>query len=156
MWRISSQMSEEHFSLNEDQILDLIRPLTALIEKIIQLNFFPCILLSGELGTGKTTLVREWLKQNGSDDSANSPTFSLHNLYDCKGMKVHHFDLFRIKSEYEVDELGFDEVWGKEGITFIEWWKNAENKIPKQGLVYIDIEHNTLENRIYKLKSDYL
>jgi tRNA threonylcarbamoyladenosine biosynthesis protein TsaE len=146
-------MNEISFNLRENELTNLFLHLSNTIKYLLNEHSYPCILLSGDLGAGKTTLIREWLKHVGSKDLANSPTFALHNIYDWNHIIVHHFDLYRLKDISEIDELGFEEIWGKEGISFIEWWKIAENKIPFENRVYIDIEHDTEENRIYRVST---
>ncbi|MDZ4725121.1 MAG: tRNA (adenosine(37)-N6)-threonylcarbamoyltransferase complex ATPase subunit type 1 TsaE [Leptospira sp.] len=149
-------MNELKLELGEDNLKPLFEILTPLIQKILNQKQFPIILLSGDLGAGKTTLVRKWMESVGSNDQANSPTFTLQNIYDWKGIVIHHFDLYRIKSIEELEELGFEDIWGKVGICFIEWWQIAENLIPSQSRIHLNIETIDRSKRIYNLRSMYL
>jgi tRNA threonylcarbamoyladenosine biosynthesis protein TsaE len=78
-------------------------------------------ILDGEMGAGKTTFIRAICAQLGISD-ASSPTFSLVNEYLTKsGMKVFHFDLYRIKSLEEALDFGFEEYIDQKAYVFIEW-----------------------------------
>lgn len=74
---------------------------------------------TGDLGSGKTTLIKKILVQNGVTDLVTSPTFNIVNIY---GNKFYHFDLYRIKSDQEFIANGFHEILSQTGILiFIEW-----------------------------------
>ena len=77
--------------------------------------------LCGELGAGKTVLVRGVLRALGGDSTAvHSPTFTLLNVYPAR-MPVHHFDLYRLNRGADLDAIGFYEFTRTEGIALIEW-----------------------------------
>jgi tRNA threonylcarbamoyladenosine biosynthesis protein TsaE len=79
------------------------------------------VLLHGDLGAGKTELVRQYLGALGSKD-VMSPTFSMINRYETKELKVFHVDLYRSESEEEIESSGFWEIFSEEeGILFLEW-----------------------------------
>ncbi|MCK5533892.1 tRNA (adenosine(37)-N6)-threonylcarbamoyltransferase complex ATPase subunit type 1 TsaE [bacterium] len=78
------------------------------------------ICLVGELGAGKTTFTQGVAKGLKVDEYVNSPTFRLINEYKGK-YPVYHFDLYRIDSILEIEELGYKEYFYSEGITIIEW-----------------------------------
>tara|TARA_B100001109_G_C18750141_1_gene420943 strand:+ start:376 stop:798 length:423 start_codon:yes stop_codon:yes gene_type:complete len=95
------------------------------------------ILLRGELGSGKTTLVKSVLKKMGVNDDVTSPTFSIVNEYEFAGNIIYHFDLYRIENIEELDVIGFEDYIYGQNICFIEWPEIVLNKI---NLKYIDIE----------------
>ena len=97
---------------------------------------FSVILLRGELGSGKTTIVSSILKELGVTENITSPTFSIVNQYKISGKKINHFDLYRVKSELELDVIGFDEYFDDFSISFIEWPEIAINRIYEN---YLDI-----------------
>lgn len=78
-------------------------------------------LLEGPMGAGKTTLIKEMSKALGSEDNFSSPTFSIVNDYSFPGGKIHHFDLYRIKNEEELFDIGFEEYIHSGNYCFIEW-----------------------------------
>ncbi|MBA2650220.1 MAG: tRNA (adenosine(37)-N6)-threonylcarbamoyltransferase complex ATPase subunit type 1 TsaE [Legionella sp.] len=103
-------------------------------------NFLPqaaILTLSGEIGSGKTTLIRAILKQLGVTTSIKSPTFSLVESYQCLGRVVHHFDLYRINHEDELEYIGFRDYIGQDSLCFIEWPEQAGDLLPP-----IDIKIN--------------
>ena len=77
--------------------------------------------LEGNLGSGKTTLVREIMSKMGWKKPVKSPTFSILEEYEFNGMKVLHADLYRLENTHEVDVLDLDRVEDKRKIIIIEW-----------------------------------
>ena len=106
-----------------DEIEDVAKSL------INEINGVNIILLKGELGTGKTTLIKSILKNLGIEENITSPTFSIVNQYSTSNILINHFDLYRIKSQKELDVIGFEEYLDNEGISFIEWPEIAMSKI---------------------------
>jgi len=93
------------------------------------------IILSGTLGSGKTTFVKEFVKSVGIFDEVNSPTFSIQNIYG----KIHHYDLYN-KTIHDFLSLGMLEEFEKEGFHFIEWGEELENYLKQFGFEYLKIE----------------
>jgi len=88
------------------------------------------VLLSGDLGAGKTTFTQFVFKTLGVEGVVNSPTFAVLKTYNAKGITLNHFDAYRINTA-EAIECGFDEVISnREGITFIEWSQNIAELLP--------------------------
>ncbi len=83
------------------------------------------------MGVGKTTLIKELVKQLGVNDTSSSPTFSLVNEYQTKeGETIYHFDLYRLNSEEEAYDMGIDEYFYSGNWCFIEWPEKTPNLIP--------------------------
>ena len=121
------------YSLNKiDEISQLI------IDKIKTVK---TIMLRGELGSGKTTLVKSVLKKMGINDCVTSPTFSIVNEYDFSENIIYHFDLYRIEKIEELDIIGFEDYIYSQNICFIEWPEIVLNNIDLQ---YLDIEIRNL------------
>jgi tRNA threonylcarbamoyladenosine biosynthesis protein TsaE len=86
----------------------------------------------GDLGAGKTTLIKELCKQLGVTDAGSSPTFSLVNEYASEnGEKLFHFDLYRLKNEQEIYDIGYEEYLFSGNYCFIEWPEKMEKLLPK-------------------------
>ena len=97
----------------------------------------PLILtFNGDLGAGKTTIIRAMLKQLGIESTIKSPTFSLVESYLCQNMPVHHFDLYRIQHEDELEYLGFRDYFTNESICCVEWAENAGKALPKADIQF--------------------
>lgn len=100
------------------------------------------VLLTGELGAGKTTLVRGMAQGIGSPEPARSPTFVLLIAYPGS-VTLHHCDLYRIASEAEVDDLALDECL-EDGALVVEWAERARNALPRDALqVTLDVDMET-------------
>ena len=106
-----------------DEIEDVAKSL------INEINGVNIILLKGELGTGKTTLIKSILKNLGIEENITSPTFSIVNQYSTSNLLMNLVDLYWIKSSKELDVIGFEEYLDNEGISFIEWPEIAMSKI---------------------------
>jgi tRNA threonylcarbamoyladenosine biosynthesis protein TsaE len=98
------------------------------------------VLVRGELGTGKTTLVRGAARALGVRDPVTSPTFSIGHRYRAQGVAVAHLDLYRLGGlENEEPEL-LDDYLGPERIAFIEWPERGSGSLPPARLE-VTLEH---------------
>lgn len=75
----------------------------------------------GDLGAGKTTLVKSLVAELGSDDVVKSPTFGIVNVYHSAKAEIYHFDFYRIRDLVEVFDLGYEEYFDSGNFCFIEW-----------------------------------
>lgn len=96
----------------------------------------PVVLLHGDLGAGKTTLVKEIAKALGCSDEVSSPTFGIVNELRFETKTGYHMDLYRIENAEELVQFGFEEYVHSGGYCFIEW--------PDIGLTYIPEHHHTI------------
>lgn len=99
------------------------------------------IALIGTLGAGKTRLVQSVAAALGATEEVTSPTFVLVNEYTAGRMPVYHFDTYRLRDEDEFLELGPEEYYDSQGVTFIEWADRVERCLPLEYLsIHIVIE----------------
>jgi tRNA threonylcarbamoyladenosine biosynthesis protein TsaE len=109
-----------------------ITELPIIAKKIIESVTTKIVLFNGEMGAGKTTLIKEVVKQLGVTDVANSPTFSLVNEYVTDdNTTIYHFDFYRIEDEVEAYDIGIEEYfYNEDAWCFIEWGNKVENLLP--------------------------
>ena len=93
------------------------------------------VLLSGDLGSGKTTLTKGIVSGLGaaSEEEVTSPTFTLVHVYGVSqrsGSKVHHVDLYRIENFHDFETLGMEDVFEKPGVLIVEWAERFPLKAP--------------------------
>jgi tRNA threonylcarbamoyladenosine biosynthesis protein TsaE len=86
--------------------------------------------LRGDLGAGKTTLVRALLNAQGYQGRVKSPTYTLLEQYDVGGFSFRHFDLYRFRDEEEWEEAGFNDEFDGRNICLIEWPERATLFLP--------------------------
>jgi tRNA threonylcarbamoyladenosine biosynthesis protein TsaE len=99
------------------------------------------IALSGELGAGKTTLVRAICAGYGVKESVTSPTFALIHRYESERSSVFHIDLYRLAGERESAQLGLEELFGSKSLILLEWPERALSLLP-DNTVWIRLAHN--------------
>ena len=86
----------------------------------------------GEMGVGKTTFIKEICKNLLVDDNVNSPTFSIVNQYKTKENKIiYHFDFYRLETEEEAYDMGYEEYFFQNDLCLIEWPEKIERLIPE-------------------------
>ncbi len=93
------------------------------------------ITLHGNLGTGKTTLVRGVLESLGVTSGVRSPTYTLIEYYPFKPLSIAHFDLYRLAEAEELEYIGFRDYLNDDTVCFIEWPERAEGLLTDVGLV---------------------
>ena len=120
-----------------------------IIELIKQKNK---VLFSGPVGSGKTTLIKNVIYDLGYKEHVASPTFSLINEYELDYKMIYHMDLYRIKKEDELYEIGFEEYLKKGNLCLIEWPEIAIKMIDKD-FIHIKIKEISKTKRSIEIKS---
>ncbi len=110
------------------------------------------IVLSGDLGSGKTKFTEGILRYFGLKDEISSPTFTIVNEYDSSNVKIYHFDLYRLSDTDEFYAMGGEEYLHN-GICIFEWGELIENVLPKgYTKITFDRDFNNPDFRILKIE----
>lgn len=120
-------MSNMTYTITVNSLADT-QKLAINIAKVLQPNLTIC--LNGELGAGKTTLIRRLLIALGINGTIKSPTFTLVEPYRHNQLDIFHFDLYRLDSASEWLEMGFNDYFTNTSIRLIEWAEKASPFIP--------------------------
>ena len=112
------------------------------------------VTVEGDLGTGKTTLVREVLRARGVRGAITSPSFTLAQSYHGRdGEVLHHLDLYRLSRGADAGLFAWDDYLGPDAITFVEWPAAGSDALPPADLS-IQLEHRTPNSRGARLSGE--
>jgi tRNA threonylcarbamoyladenosine biosynthesis protein TsaE len=92
------------------------------------------IFVEGDLGAGKTTLVRALIRALGHAGAVKSPTYSLVEVYVISSLYLYHFDFYRFESPEEFLDAGFDEYFSDTSVCLVEWPERAQGCVPPPDL----------------------
>ena len=129
---------------------------TRKLARVLAVSLRPPALITveGDLGTGKTTLVREVLRARGVHGAITSPSFTLAQSYHSRdGELLHHLDLYRLSRGADAQLFAWDDYLGPEAITFVEWPAAGSDALPPADL-RIELEHRTRGSRAARLTGD--
>ena len=104
------------------------------------------IVLTGDLGAGKTKFVEGFLSNFNLQDEISSPTFNIVNEYETENEKIFHFDVYRLEDSDEFYAIGGDEYFDK-GICLIEWGETLEDVLPKAYIQVLFSKDKSNENK---------
>jgi len=119
-----------------------------LIDKLPENRIFTFV---GDLGAGKTTLIKKFCSELGVQGEMSSPTFGLVNTYNSNNGTIYHTDWFRVNDIVELYDVGIDESL-EDGIWLIEWPEIGMNLIDFYKPIIIEISHQDL-NRAYNIEN---
>ena len=119
----------------------LLSEVPIIAKEIIQNSTSKIILFHGDMGVGKTTLIKEICKILGTEDLISSPTFSIVNEYITSNDKtIFHFDFYRIDNEEEAYNIGVEDYFDSNHWCLIEWPSVVENLLPLENVnVYLTV-----------------
>ena len=95
------------------------------------------IFLRGDLGAGKTTLVRALLHALGYSGRVKSPTYTLVEQYEASGLHLRHFDLYRFRDASEWEAAGFRDEFNGSNVCLVEWPENAQGLLPQEDITIV-------------------
>jgi len=108
-------------------------------------------IFNGEMGSGKTTLIKAIIKELGYEGTVSSPTFSIINEY-LNGDKIYHFDFYRIKNKNELLDIGIDEYISSNNRCFVEWPNLITDILPDK---HIELNIDVISSDDRKLTINY-
>lgn len=98
------------------------------------------LFLQGQLGAGKTTFARGFLRGMGYEHKVKSPTYTLVESYTVGGFEVYHFDLYRLGNNKELEYIGLSEYFSPNSVCLVEWPEKGEGFLPQADLIcHIDV-----------------
>lgn len=125
------KLNEPKFNIFLVQINFSLSEINTIANRVIKQCNSKVILFYGEMGVGKTTLIRAIVNELGFQGEVSSPTFSIVNEYDIKDDLVYHFDFYRLKDEMEAFDIGFEEYVESGHWCLIEWPEKIANLLPE-------------------------
>ena len=100
-------------------------------------------LFYGDMGAGKTTLIKALCECLGTNEPVTSPTFSIVNEYAGAGDKIYHFDFYRLKNQTEALDMGYEEYFYSGAYCFIEWPEKIPGLLPEHFIkIRIEVQGN--------------
>lgn len=137
----------KYISHNEEETKKIANSLAKLLQK------GDIIILSGDLGAGKTKFTEGILSFFGLEDEISSPTFNIVNEYKTNNINLYHFDIYRLEDIDEFYEIGGEEYFEK-GICIIEWGELLNPILPKDYiLIKIEPVQNNINSRLFTIQS---
>ncbi|WP_456442190.1 tRNA (adenosine(37)-N6)-threonylcarbamoyltransferase complex ATPase subunit type 1 TsaE [Psychroserpens sp.] len=133
-----------------------ITELESVITRLLEQINSKIVLFHGNMGVGKTTLIKAMVHALGSTDDVTSPTFSIVNEYESPNGAIFHFDMYRIEDEMEALNFGFEDYLNSDtNWLFIEWPENVSNLLP-DNVSEITITDKNKISRTLKLSQNEL
>lgn len=130
---------------NQVGLADLPAVATAIIE-LSQMH--KLVAFYGQMGAGKTTLIKQICKQLGVMQEVSSPTFALVNEYETNNQQiVYHFDFYRIKNLEEVYDIGYEDYFYSNNLCLMEWPENIEPLLQNEQVIKVHIKQTGDDSR---------
>lgn len=105
--------------------------------------------LEGDLGVGKTVFTQGFARGLGIEEAVNSPTFTILQIYEEGRIPLYHFDVYRIADVEEMEEIGYEDYFYREGVCLIEWASQISEILPEQ-VVHVTIEKDNEKGFDYR------
>ena len=110
------------------------------------------IVLTGDLGAGKTRFVQGVARALGITQEVTSPTFAIHVVYTGGAYELNHFDLYRLESPFDLEDIGYWEILEGDGVSFVEWGDKFPDALPYDFAAF-DIQVDEGQNRVVRMEA---
>lgn len=135
-------MSKYHYTSSSIDDLDIV------VYRLIDLaKDYKLFLFQGDLGLGKTTLIKKWMAAIGVQEMVSSPSYSIINEYQINSIPIYHMDCYRLETPEEAQEIGIEEYLYSGHLCVVEWPGIIGDMIP---LPYVTIKIEEVDNSIRK------
>ena len=138
--------------MQESFVINTISELSVVAKQLLEL--YPqnrIFAFYAPMGAGKTTFIKKLCEELGVKDTISSPTFSIVNEYHASNVKkIFHFDFYRIKSESEAYDMGYEDYFYSDAYCFIEWPEKIMDLLPRN-YVKVSISNGDNEQRLFTL-----
>ena len=115
--------------------IDSLSELSDVAREIIEsLQGRTVVLVRGEMGAGKTTLISRIVEELGAEDNVTSPTFAIVNQYEGTECRIYHFDFYRIERLEEAYDFGYEEYFYSGDLCLVEWPEKIEPLLPEDAM----------------------
>lgn len=104
------------------------------------------VAFAGDLGAGKTAFVRGMARGLGIRERVTSPTFTIVNEYESGRLPLFHFDMYRLSSEDELFDIGWEDYLGREGVCAVEWSENVSGALDRD-CIRVDIRRGERDSQ---------
>ncbi|REL28533.1 tRNA (adenosine(37)-N6)-threonylcarbamoyltransferase complex ATPase subunit type 1 TsaE [Thalassotalea euphylliae] len=143
-------MKKQYFLADEAATVGLGTALAEVVKNHLQQGI--TVFLNGDLGAGKTTLTRGFVRGMGHQGNVKSPTYTLVEPYELAPWQVYHFDLYRLADPEELEFMGIRDYFTDKSCSFIEWPEKGQGLLASPDLI-IDLAYQN-EQRIVQLTSE--
>ncbi|WP_448212642.1 tRNA (adenosine(37)-N6)-threonylcarbamoyltransferase complex ATPase subunit type 1 TsaE [Colwellia sp. MEBiC06753] len=138
-------MNSKYFLADEEATVALGSALAKVIQEQVKKGIV--VYLNGDLGAGKTTLTRGFVRGMGHDGNVKSPTYTLVEPYELPPWNIYHFDLYRLADPEELEFMGIRDYFSESSCSFIEWPEKGQGMLAAADMI-IDLAYHNSQRQV--------